>query len=98
LYVRDLNTGELRDRIAWQGPVESGNGCFATDAWIVLALSSAVALVSRGRTPAESVLLPTAAAAIDRYRRCVALYGDDASLTLLDVGARAASPRNASSV
>ena len=75
LYVRAAS-GELLQRIEWDGPVRRGDGILATAHTIAIAMTGAVALVprARGGTP---VTHPARTAALDPAGGRVALLGDD---------------------
>jgi hypothetical protein len=83
LYVRDLETGELRERIEWDGPVARGDRCFATESWIAIAMRRRVDLVPR-REPGGDVALPADAVALDPAGRRIAVAAGRGRLELLE--------------
>jgi hypothetical protein len=82
LYVRDVRTRELRERIAWDGPVAPGDRCFATERWIAIAMRDRLTLVPRRDANAE-LTIPADAVALDPDGRRVALASRGGRLDLL---------------
>ena len=86
LYVRSAVTFEVLDAIAWDGPVRRGDECFATEAWIAVAMRAAgVALVARTGGSRRATLVAGTLATTDPASRRVALLDASGELLLLQL-------------
>jgi hypothetical protein len=83
VYIRSLSAGRpLRERFAWDGPVQAGDACFATERWIAVAMREALALIDR-RGNATS--FPATATAADPSGRRVVVAEPAGGLAVISV-------------
>ena len=84
IYLRDLRTRALIERVPWNGPVAEGDQCFTTNAWVTIAMRSQVSFIRRAATD-TTVTIATRSAAVDLDRQRVALITPDGQLNTLEV-------------
>jgi len=81
IYIRDVASGELREKIAWDDPgVRRGDHCFATEHWVAITNGGGVSLVPRARSAGSPATLPAHAAGLDPIGRRIALTVEEANI------------------
>jgi hypothetical protein len=85
VYVRDLATGRMLDRVAADLPVETGSPLLATGGLVAAVTGHGLTLLSRDGA-GKPVALPARATALDPVRGRAAVYSPDRGLELVALG------------